>query len=407
MVRFQPSVIFATQHLLAPLKGNEIVPAKQESQTSEKISSKASRLAPLDGLRGLIMVLMAVDHANLFIAQQHSSGEYWGGRFPVYHDSLAFLTRLITHLAAPGFFFLMGAGMVLFAHARRQSGWSRWAIVRHFLIRGGLLMALQLLVVNRAWELSPGGWGLDIYIGVLFALGSTMIVSSALVWLKPGYLLALTAVLVLGTELLTPDPSQWDQAFQLFNRLLLVPGGNRELWVNYPVLPWLGLATFGIVFGRWLVDDSRRAFGRALVLGGAFLLAFLVLRTLDGFGNIRPRPGSTWIDFFNVVKYPPSITFSLLTMGVNLIIMGLFARVSEEWQGYFRPLVVFGRAPLFFYLTHLFLYAGLGLLLVPGGTSIPQMYPYWLLGLLIVYPLCLGYWGLKHRQPATSILRFF
>ncbi len=400
-------MIFATQHLLAPLKGNEIVPAKQESQTSEKISSKASRLVPLDGLRGLIMVLMAVDHANHFIAQQHSSGEYWGGGFPVYHDGLAFLTRLVTHLAAPGFFFLMGAGMVLFAHARRQSGWSRWAIVRYFLIRGGLLMALQLLVVNRAWELSPGGWGLDIYIGVLFALGSTMIVSSALVWLKPGYLLALTAVLVLGTELLTPDPSQWDQALQLFKRLLLVPGGNRELWVNYPVLPWLGLATFGIVFGHWLVDDSRRAFGRALVLGGAFLLAFLVLRTLDGFGNIRPRPGSTWIDFFNVVKYPPSITFSLLTMGVNLIIMGLFARVSEEWQGYFRPLVVFGRAPLFFYLTHLFLYAGLGLLLVPGGTSIPQMYPYWLLGLLIVYPLCLWYGGLKHRQPATSILRFF
>jgi hypothetical protein len=136
------------------------------------------------------------------------------------------------------------------------------------------------------------------------------------------------------------------------------------------------------------VDDPQKAFKRALGFGASFLLAFLVLRYLDGFGNIRPRGGDTWIDFLNLVKYPPSITFNLLTMGVNLIIMGLFARVGEKLQRFFRPLVVFGRVPLFFYLAHLFLYAGLGLWLAPNGTSIPKMYPYWLLGLLILYPLC-------------------
>jgi uncharacterized membrane protein len=349
---------------------------------------------------------MALDHANHFIAQEHSPGEYWGGAFPVYPDTLAFLTRFVTHPCAPGFFFLMGVGMLLFAHSRRKGGWSEWVIIRHFLIRGGLLIALQLLVVNRAWELSAGGWVLDIYIGVLFALGGTMILGSLLVWLKPKYLLALTAVLVLGTGLLTPDPSQWNQVFQSLNRLLLVPGGNLELWVNYPVLPWLELVSLGMVFGHWLVDDPRKAFERALKLGGAFILAFLVLRTLDGFGNIRPREGNTWIDFLNVVKYPPSITFNLLTMGVNLIIMGLFARASGKLQPFFQPLVVFGRTPLFFYLTHLFLYARLGLWLTPNGTSIPIMYPFWLLGLLILYSLCLWYGQLKDRQPANSILRF-
>ena len=379
---------------------------KHETQAPEETSHKASRLPPLDALRGLIMILMALDHANHFIAQQHSSGEYWGGRFPVYHDVLPFLTRLVTHLCAPGFFFLMGVGMLLFAHSRRKQGWSKWAIIRHFLIRGGLLIALQLLVVNRAWELSPGGWALDIYIGVLFALGGTMILSSLLLWLKPKVLLALTAVLVLGTELLTPDPSLWNQMFHPLNRLLLVPGGSLELWVNYPVLPWLELVTFGMVFGRWLVDDPWKAFERALKFGAAFILAFLVLRYLDGFGNIRPRVGNTWFDFLNPVKYPPSITFNLLTMGANLIIMGLFARASGKLQKYFQPLIVFGRTPLFFYLTHLFLYVGLGLWLTPGGTSIPKMYPYWLLGLLILYPLCLWYGQLKHRQPANSILRF-
>jgi hypothetical protein len=87
--------------------------------------------------------------------------------------------------------------------------------------------------------------------------------------------------------------------------------------------------------------------------------------------------------------------------------MGLFARASEGLKRFFKPLVVFGRAPLFFYLTHLFLYAGLGLWLAPDGTSIPKMYLYWLLGLLILYPLCLWYGQLKHRQPPHSILRFF
>ena len=110
---------------------------------------KPARLLSLDALRGLIMVLMALDHANHFVAQLHSPGEYWGGAFPGYSTgrTLAFLTRLVTHLAAPGFFFLMGVGMLLFARARRRHGWGEGQILVHFLIRGALLIALQLLVV--------------------------------------------------------------------------------------------------------------------------------------------------------------------------------------------------------------------------------------------------------------------
>jgi len=380
-------------------------------QTDENNRS-TSRILPLDALRGLIIVFMALDHANNFIAQKHSSGEYWGGQFPVYRDALPFLTRLVTHLSAPGFFFLMGVGMLLFAERmlvirpRRKQGWGEWSIVAHFLIRGGVLIGLQLLLINRAWELLPGGWAVETYIGVLFALGGTMTLGSLLLRLKPRLLLPLTIVLVLGAELLTPSPDRWNQAFQPIARLLLIPGGSRELWVNYPVLPWLELVSFGILFGHWLVDDSRRAFRRALKLGAAFLMAFVVLRALDGFGNIRPRQADTWIAFLNVVKYPPSITFTLLAMGVNLIMLSLFAQVGEKWQRFLQPLAVFGRTPLFFYVTHLFLYAGLGHWLTPHGTSIAAMYPYWLLGLLILYPLCLGYGRLKQSQPANSILRF-
>jgi len=385
-----------------------------DSSTASLVAPQRSRLLPIDALRGLIIVFMALDHANHFVAQKHSSGEMWGGPFPTYSDPLAFLTRLVTHFSAPGFFFLMGVGMFLFATARRNQSWSEWAIVRFFLIRGGILIALKFLVVNRAWDLSPGGWGIDIYIGVLFALGGTMILGSFFLRLKTTYLLILTAVLFVGMQLLVPAPSQWGpiklaNPIDLLNPLLIIPGGVPEinLWSNYPVLPWLELVIFGIAFGHWLVEDEQRAYRRALLLGGAFLLAFLVLRTLDGFGNIRPRMGNTWIDFLNVVKYPPSMTFTLLTMGVNLILLSSFARMGEKLQPVLNTLAVFGRAPLFFYTVHLFLYAGMGWLFTPRGTSIPAMVPFWLLGLLILYPLCLWFGRLKQRQPAMSILRFF
>jgi uncharacterized membrane protein len=352
------------------------------------------------------MVLMALDHANHFVAQQHSPGEYWGGAFPRYGDALPFLTRLVTHLCAPGFFFLMGAGMVLFAHSRRRRGWGHGAIAGHFLLRGAVLVALQFLVVNRAWELSSAGWGIDVYIGVLFALGGGMMLGAALLRLGTRALLGLTLALLIGTELLTPEPALWSRSFPLLQRLLLVPGGGAELWVNYPILPWLELVTFGMAFGHWLLGDARRAFARAIRLGAVFLVVFLALRTLDGFGNLRPRAGNTWIDVLNVVKYPPSISFTLLTMGVNLIILGLMARARGKLASLLQPLSVFGRVPLFFYLLHLFLYAGLGRWLAPRGTGILPMVACWLLGLAALYPACEWYGRLKRRRPTHPVLRF-
>ena len=372
-----------------------------------KSDAKPPRSLPLDALRGLVMVWMALDHANLLVAQQHSSGEYWGGPFPHHQTVLSFVTRFVTHFSAPGFFFLMGVGMVLFANARRKQGWSEWAVIGHFVLRGAILIALQFLIVNQAWALSPGGWGIEIYIGVLVALGGTMILGSLLLRLEPMALLVLTLFLALGGEWLMPHPDAWNEPVSVLGRILLLPGGDQHLWANYSILPWLKLVTFGLLFGRWMVEDAQKAFARALKVGLALLAAFVVIRAADGFGNIRPRAGDTWIDFLNPVKYPPSLAFTLLTTGVNLTMVGLFARLGEKAQRYLQPLAVFGRAPLLFYLLHLFLYAGLGHWLTSHGTSIPEMYPYWLLGLASLYPLCLWYGRFKRRQPAHSVLRFF
>jgi uncharacterized membrane protein len=382
------------------------------SEHTENASSTAARLFAPDALRGLIITLMALDHANLFIAHKHPPSEMWGGLYPVYTDTLAFLTRFVTHFCAPGFFFLMGVGMALLALSRQEQGWSKWRVIRHFLIRGGVIIAVKFLVVNRAWELMPGGWGIGIYLGVLWALGGTMILGSLLLWLKPRYLLALTAVLLIGMELLSPNPSQWGARMGWLNYMFLVPGGvlgsagETILWSNYPVLPWLELVTLGIVFGKWLGQDPGKAFSWAWKLGAAFLVAFVVVRYPNGFGNIRPRMSNSWIDFLNPVKYPPSIAYTLMTTGVSLIVLWLFSRARAFVQNVFQPLVVFGRTPLFFYVLHLFLYAGLGYWLAPRGASLPAMYPIWLLGLLILYPLCRLYGRLKHSQSARLVLQF-
>jgi len=369
------------------------------------INSASQRLFPLDALRGLIIVFMALDHANYFIAQQHSPGEYWGGPFPAYDSALPFLTRLVTHFSAPGFFFLMGVGMLLFSNARWNQGWNMWQIRAHFWLRGAILIALQLFVVNPIWKAGPGFFP-ETYIGVLIALGGTMILGSFLVNLNPIALLLLTLGLLVGTEWLHPSPDLWGQLNnEPWNLVLMRSGGTSEFWSNFPVLPWLELVVYGMLFGRWLLDDEKSAYQKSLWLGIALLVLFVVLRSTDGFGNIRPRSGDTWIDFLNVVKYPPSLTFTFLTMGINLLVLWGFSKAGDPSsssgrivQTVSKPLVAFGRAPLFVYVLHLYLYMLMGRFFAPHGSSLLVMYPYWLVGLVLLYPLALWYGRFKHSE---------
>ena len=382
---------------------------EKQEPNSFKISQ---RLFPLDALRGLIIILMALDHANFFVAQQHSAGEYWGGPFPAYTAALPFLTRFVTHVCAPGFFFLLGAGMILFKESRLKIGWDKRVVIQHFLLRGGLLIVLQFVLVNRAWELSAGGWSVQIYVGVLFALGGALIIGSFLLWLKPLTLMVITVTMVAFAELITPNPALWGQvqSFHWINLpelLFLTPGGTLTIWSNYPILPWIEFVTFGMVFGYVLLEYGERSYSWALAMGAAFLAAFVIIRAANGFGNIRPMLGDSWIDFLNVVKYPPSIAYTFLTLGLNLLLLGGLARIRNGWRKILNPLVIFGRSPLFFYVLHLFIYALIGRSFTPNGTSLGNMFFFWIAGLLLLYPLCLWYGRLKQQQRAGSIIRLF
>jgi uncharacterized membrane protein len=370
--------------------------------------SHPHRFISLDMLRGLLIALMALDHANFHIAQQHSPGEYWGGSFPAYQAALPFLTRFVTHFCAPGFFFLMGAGMALFLDSRQALGWSSCRIRGHFLVRGLMLVLLQgclnLLGIWSTPSTSQPLW----YVGVLAALGAGMVFCTPFLELKPSYLAGLALLFSLVMEILTPHPEMWGRAFDHPVGVLFIYGGGKgEFWVNYPLLAWMEVILAGMVFGSWLAKEPGKAFQRAGLAGMSFLIGFVILRLVNGFGNIRPYQTGSWMDFLNLVKYPPSMTFVLLTLGVNLILLWMFSRSAQHISASWNPLIVFGKVPLFSYLAHIGVYIFLGRLITPQGSSLGVMYLFWLLGLGILYWPARWYGRYKGARPPGSWVRFF
>lgn len=367
-----------------------------------------SRIFPLDALRGLLIILMALDHANYHIAQQHSSGEYWGGYFPVFDSSLHFLTRFVTHVCAPGFFFLMGVGMILFLSSRRKKGWNDAEIRRYFLIRGLILIGLQLaLDLSRVWSTTGSASPLW-YGGVLSALGAGMIICVLLLKLKPVYLVVVGVWLMVVMEILTPSAQMWGRNFDRLAGVLLVYGGGEgEFWVNYPLLAWVELVVFGMFFARLLLRDEKKAYRVGAWVGLGCLASFAGLRYLNGFGTIRSLEHGSWMGFLSVVKYPPSVAFTLLTMGINLILLWIISWIRSTAVRDWNPLLVFGQTALFSYVTHILIYLILGRIFVPDGTSLGIMYLYWLGGVGILYFPAKWYRQFKSRKPARSWVRFF
>lgn len=379
----------------------------------------AARLPSLDTMRGLIIVIMTIDHARGFIAKNHPS-EFWGRALPDYGgDAVAFLTRLVTHLCAPGFMFLMGIGMAMLAASRMQAGWSGGRITRFIAVRGVALILLGQVLENRSFFFAfanatrsesygirtPGADGSFPYVllVVLYGLGAVLVLGSALVRWKPAALIGAAIALELAVQWMVPSPAQADVRFHPVLRLLVIPGQSGPFLVTYPALAWLPCALLGMAFGQWLLRDRERALRRLALGGGLFLVLFVALRAAGGFGNITPaEPG--WIGFFNLVKYPPSLTFVLFTLGVDFLLLAGIERWRIGEMAWSRPLQVFGQVPFFFYITHLWLYAAIGRLF-PAGMPIPRVYPYWLLGLVLLYLPCRWYGGFKRGRAADSFWR--
>lgn len=376
-------------------------------------ASRDARQAPLDLQRGLIMVVMALDHCSFFLGKTHWL-EFWGIPLSLYPSEFAFLTRWVTHFCAPGFAFLMGASLALLASSRQRAGWThrqvRWFLVK----RGLLLLLLQQVLENPVWLLGllsgpanhqvsspPGSGDPMLFFAVLYALGGSMIVSAFLLRL-PVRWLALLGLVGVGVTFAVITRATPSTLYAPVLRLLIIPGINGVWQVNYPLLPWLGITLLGVAFGRVLERNPLQARDLALYAGVGFLLAFAVMRALN-WGDFHPA-GAGWVGFLSVTKYPPSPAFVALTLGVHGLLWWVFNSVSGfSQQGVVSTI---GSVPLFFYIAHLYLFMGLGWLFRQPA-SLPVIYAVWLAGVLFLYPLCRWYLGFKRSQPVSSVWRLF
>lgn len=363
------------------------------------------RVLALDSLRGMIMILMALDHTNAFLGPGKTGFEIWMGEFATYHgDLLAFSFRFASHLCAPGFFFLLGASMVLFEQKRQQSGWNKNQIYQYFIIRGFLLILLQFLVENPAWKL--GDSDMPLYFGVLFGLGSCMLLGVFLLHVSDNILVIISASLIILTHFFLPDGTGPYIMYPMVSRILLIPGFTSGSFFLYPVLPWLGVLGLGMAFARFFIVKKRLKTLHIILMAGTSLVLFFILRAVQGFGNIRMSADTGLIGFFNVVKYPPSLVFLLITLGLNLLLIAFFQWLGSIKPKLLFPLMVLGRTPLFFYLVHLYLYFGMSVFLGPDKKSILQILPLWMTGILILFPFCLLYSHYKQKTRTDSLFRF-
>ena len=398
-------------------------------------ASGASTLRPpridsVDLLRGLVMVIMVLDHVRDFAF----SGTLHGNSpTDLAHASAAvFLTRWITHFCAPAFVFLAGTSACL----QQLRGVSRSALARFLVTRGLWLIVLELTVVRFGKDFSFSQVGM----GVLWALGCSMIALAGLLYLPHWATAAFGLALVFGHNLFdrfgavsaahgrgqpsvaaaTPGGAIWSLLHVQGAILPFGPSGPR-IGVGYPLVPWIGVIALGYLFGMVYSWDAARRRTLLVRLGIAITVAFVVFRGINLYGDASPwstqaSTVTTVLSFLNVTKYPPSLLFLLMTLGPAITVL---AWLERPFRGRLaRDLVTFGRVPLFYYVTQWYV-AHLLTLGLSFATSRPTAYllggravtapmgagfglgttfVIYLASILVLYPLCVWYGGVKQRR---------
>lgn len=371
--------------------------------TLKKSTVKSNRFLSLDMTRGLIMMLMAIDHTSMAVTGKHST-EIFNMPVPNYMgETASFLTRFITHFCAPGFFFLMGAGIILYAHSRLKLNWTQGKIISTLAIRGILLIAIERILWNPiifgSLAITNGG--------VLFGLGGSLVFAALFIRLNSIVLFIMGITGVLVTQVLPQLVIDAGIFSNPLSGLFLLPKTGR-VWFNlYPIFPWLCIVLIGMAFGKEILKNKEKAFQKLLYAGLISLTVFVIVRFTGGFGNLKDPAGSGLVDFFNVNKYPPALVFTSLTLGVISIVLYLFERFEHKFMMVKKPLLVFGQTALFFYFIHWYYFMGLSSPFYIHRGNLIWVYAMWILGLIFIYPLCKRYLNFKQNTALGSIWRFF
>ena len=381
------------------------------------------RLQSVDALRGLIMIIMALDHVRDFISSAAMTFEPTNLSRTT---AALFFTRWITHFCAPVFAFTAGIGAFFW----QQNGRTKSQLSRFLLTRGLWLVLLEFTVVRFLWLFQIRLQGSLLLLLVFWMLGLCMIFLAALAHL-PVRVLAPLSLFVIATHNLLDgiDPARFGRfafLWDIFHQAAGFPFQGGFLVIAYPLIPWIFVMAAGYCFGNILRWDPPRRRKFLISAGTACAVLFVVLRGLNHYGDFshwshQKSAVFTFLSFFNTTKYPPSLLFLLMTLGPALIALAYFEKFNFSRA---NPLIVFGRVPFFFFLLHIglahiiyiavnfFHYGRQAFLLLPPptfggpadqfppgfGYSLPVVYLVWLAVILISYPLCRWYASLKERR---------
>jgi uncharacterized membrane protein len=393
------------------------------------MSSKPSdRLQFIDFARGVVMAIMAWDHVSGFWNRFHRGGEGVLGNKPSFINLKWFLARYVSHYCAPTFVFLAGTVLAISTLRRADRGESQFNISRRLVTRGLILLVLMYFSVTPAF-----GGPSQYYFGVIACIGACLIIFSVARLLPTRVVLVLSLANVLLHQYLDlsfiPTEPDWGWYLRV---IIHEPNSLRPPYTGlYSIIPWIGVMGLGWVFGSFLNGLSQeevRALKKPLFYTGlSSIAAFFLVRWNNGFGNLLLREGTqivdstgrVWLfpqttseaimDWMYVSKYPPSIAFLLWTLGGMCIMMYIGMRLQEKpgfRDGVSGVLLTYGRSPLFFYLTHLWLYK----LKLPGQVRTPvlPMFPtfiMWFAGLTVLWWMCGRYERIKRSRP-NSILQY-
>jgi uncharacterized membrane protein len=311
------------------------------------------RIYSIDALRGGIMVIMALDHVRDFFhrAAMTSSPTDLAVTTPA-----LFFTRWITHMCAPVFMVTAGLGAFLWW---QSSGKTKGQLSVFLLTRGLWLVLLELTVMQLAYNFDISA-SYPVFLLVLWVLGLCMIGLAALVWLPSRWLLAVCVATIalhnLADGISAAQLGSLAPVWTVLHQVGVFGLAGRTFVVGYPLVPWIAVMGLGFALGPlFLMAPVRR---RQILsrLGFALMVAFVVLRAVNGYGDpsrwsAQPSPTFTLLSFLNTTKYPPSLLFVLMTLGPALVALAWLDRRTLSGA---HPLVIFGRVPLFYFVLHFF-----------------------------------------------------
>ena len=377
------------------------------SQPVPTSGTGSHRIAAIDWMRGFVMILMIFDHASMSFDRNHLDDDsaLYANAMTMALPAGEFFTRWMTHICAPTFVFLAGTALALSIGRRLARGSSAWDIDRELLTRGAIIALLDPTLISL-------GLG-HLSLSVLFAIGVSMMCMTVVRRLPDAGLLAFGLGWFLVGEWITALVWSPPGAASIPASLAVATSGGGAFSIKYPVVPWLAIMSLGWVFGRHMTrfanGSARRTPAQVMFIAGlAALAVFAAARGLNGYGNMfLLRADDSWQQWLHVSKYPPSLTFASLELG--LMALGLSAMLSLEPLIGVRkngPLLVLGQTAMFYYLVHRFVFdatAFYGGLL--GIGTISTTYIVGILMLVALYPLCRWYRGFKAAHP-RSFLRY-